>query len=49
MSLIERCPHFKTQNVHNPKVQDSARCPDERGEFIFQGCHDRGCPGKSVS
>ena len=28
VSLIERCPHFRGQNVHNTNVWDSTSCPD---------------------
>ena len=28
VSLIERFPHFRGQNVHNPNVWDSTSCPD---------------------
>ena len=27
MSLIERCPHFMRQNMHNPNVWDGASFP----------------------
>ena len=44
MSLIQRCPHFRGQNVHNPNVWDSTSCPVEgcqgvliRGVSLFQG------------
>ena len=33
VSLIERCPHFRGQNVHNPCC-DSTSCPDKRGALI---------------
>ena len=28
VSLIERCPHFRSQNGQNPNVWDSTSCSD---------------------
>ena len=28
VSLIEKCPHFRGQNVHNTNIQDNTSCPN---------------------